>query len=260
MRAIWLIFLGAFAICVQVAGAEVMPPKPQYHFNDYAHVVSPGTAESLDRELADFERQTSNQIVVAIYPAMQTDSSLEDYTRRMVDQWGLGLKGKDNGAALIVFVKEHKLRIETNYGLEGALPDALDKDIISDQIAPRLRQGNWDAAMTAGVSSMLAAAKGDYHGTGQTVHDRQHRRGGGGLPLFPILIGIIFVISWLRRSRHVVYGRRGGSGFWIFPPGGGWGGGGGGWGGGGGGGGSWGGGGFSGGGGSGGGGGASGSW
>jgi hypothetical protein len=63
--------------------AEVLPPVPANYFNDYAGVVSTGTAQSLDAELRQFERTTSNQILVAIYPTMQTDSSIEDYTVRI---------------------------------------------------------------------------------------------------------------------------------------------------------------------------------
>jgi len=255
-------------ICVLLSAAalraaEVMPPKPANYFNDYARAVQPAVAESLDRQLAQFERDSSDQLVVAIYPTMQTDSSLEDYTQRITDSWGIGQKGKNNGAVLFVFVAEHKLRIQTNYGEEARLTDARAKDIIEDVIAPQLRAGNFSGGMTAGVNAMIAAAKGEYQGNGTTVRDRQrqgrHQGSGSLFPLFFVLF--LILMSVFRSRRHVSYGSGGRGGFWFFPPGGGggWGGGSSG-GGGGGGGGSWGGGGFSGGGGSGGGGGASGGW
>jgi len=237
-----------------------MPGKPANYFNDYAHAVQPGVAESLDSQLAQFERETSNQLVVAIYPTMQTDSSLEDFTQRIADGWNVGQKDKKNGAVLFVFVAEHKLRIWTNYGLEGALPDALCKRIEEDVIAPKLRQGDFDGAMTDAVHALISAARGEYRGVGTTVRDRQHRQQQNSPFLFVFFVFILVVISAFRSRRHTTYGSGGRGGFWFFPPGGG---GGGGWGGGsgGGGGGSWGGGGFSGGGGGGGGGGgASGSW
>ncbi len=64
--------------CFSLFAAEVIPPVPEHYFNDYAHVVSPGTASHLNQTLEDFERQTSNQILVAIYPKMQSDSSIEE--------------------------------------------------------------------------------------------------------------------------------------------------------------------------------------
>ena len=93
-----------------------MPPPPAKYFNDAAGVVSAGTAQRLNQQLENFERENSSQIVVAIYPKLQTDSSLEDYTFRITENWkekkqGVGQKGKDNGAVLFVFVHDRKMRL-----------------------------------------------------------------------------------------------------------------------------------------------------
>jgi uncharacterized protein len=249
-----LIVAGALA---PAWAAEVMPPKPTAYFNDYAGLVPPATAQALNAELEQFERDTSNQILVVIYPHMQSDSSIDDYTERVKDQWGVGQKGRNNGAVLFVFSQDRKLFIQTNYGLEGALPDALCKQIIDNEITPRFKQGDYDGGLRAGVAAMLAATRGEYHGTGRTHAESES--GGASIPYIPLLFFLLIIISSVLRSRqHVVYGAGGrrslwGGGPWIFP-GGGFGGGGFGGGGGGGGGG------FSGGGGMGGGGGAGGSW
>jgi len=65
-------------------GAETIPPAPPKYFNDYAGIVRADTARQLNDELTQFERTTSNQLVVAIFPSMQSDSSIEDYTVRVV--------------------------------------------------------------------------------------------------------------------------------------------------------------------------------
>jgi len=228
--------------------AEVMPPAPPAHFNDYAGIVSSGTASQLDAELDQYERTTSNQILVAIYPKMQSDSSVEDYTVRVAQSWHAGLKGRDNGAVLFVFVQSHQVYIQVGYGLEGALPDARCAEIIANLITPAFRRSAYDQGLTDAVHAMLAAAKGEYTGTGRTVAD--HRRSGSS-PLLSIIVLVVIVLCSILRRRSAVYGSSGrwGSGPWIFP------GGGGGFSGGGGGGGG-----FSGGGGSFGGGGAGGSW
>ena len=70
----------SLACCASAFGAEVIPPPPAKYFNDYAHVVSSATAQRLNRQLEDFERETSNQILVAVFPKMQSPSSIEDYT------------------------------------------------------------------------------------------------------------------------------------------------------------------------------------
>src|SRR5437016_7845307 len=125
--------MNALLILLALA-AEVIPPVPAQHFNDYAHVVSPAAATDLNRQLEDFERATSSQIIVAVFPKMQTDSSIEDYTVRVAQSWKVGQKGKDNGAVLFVFVQDRKMYLQVGYGLEGALPDALAKRIIENEI------------------------------------------------------------------------------------------------------------------------------
>jgi uncharacterized protein len=252
-----LAILGAFlALTAPVArAAEVIPPPPPAHFNDYAGVVPAATARRLDAELVQFERATSNQVVVAVYPTMATDSSIEDYTVRVAQSWHAGLKGRDNGAVLFVFVRSHQAYLQVGYGLEGAIPDVLAKRIITNELIPHFRQGDYAGGLDAGVTAIMAAARGEYRGTGRTVADR--RQQAGGLP--PLIVFGLFLalMIWSMLRRHAYYqssGRRGirsGGGPWIFP-----GGGGGGFGGGGGGGGG----GFSGGGGGFGGGGAGGSW
>ena len=252
-RGFSLALVALLAVCCRAA--EVLPPSPAAYFNDYASLVSPSTAASLNQDLAQFERATSNQVLVAIFPKLETDSSVEDYCVRVAQSWRVGQQGKSNGAVLFVFAQSHKIYLEVGYGLEGALPDALAKRIVSDDIAPRFRKGDYDGGMAAGVSAIMAATRGEYKGTGKTVGDRDS----GGMPipfLFLIVVAVLIVASIRRRA--FVYQSGGRSGFgrvgvpWIFP------GGGGGFGGGGGGGSS--GGGFSGGGGSFGGGGAGGSW
>jgi uncharacterized protein len=230
-------------------------------------VVDRATAARLDRQLADFEKQTSNQIVVAVYPRMQSNSSIEDYTVRVAQQWQVGQKGRNNGAVLFVFVNDRKMFIQVGYGLEGALPDAVAKQIIERELKPRFRNSDFAGGLSAAVTAMINATRGEYKALPQNV-------GSGGRSgkdmlsaLFWIIVIIFIVITFVRRSARSggYYSggryRRRGPGFIFFPTGGGWGGGGGF--GGGGGGGSWGGGGgrgFSSGGGSFGGGGAGGSW
>ncbi len=233
-----------------VFAAEVMPPKPQRHFNDYAGVTSRETQEQLNRRLEDLEKTNSAQVVVAIFRKMQSDSSIEDYTQRVAQNWGVGQKDKNNGAVLFVFVEDRKMFLQVGYGLEGALPDATAKNITEFRIKPHFRNGDYNAGLRAGVDSIIQAVRGEYRATA-----RGQQRPPSWIP-FVVLLLIIIVIGSTKRRRGWLYhgsGRHGWGGPII------WTGGGGGWGGGGSsGGGGWGG--FSGGGGSFGGGGAGSSW
>jgi uncharacterized protein len=239
---------------------EPLPPAPAAYFNDYAGVVPREDAARLDAKLSQFAKETSTQVVVAVFDHLPSPS-LEDFTVRTAESWRVGRKDWDNGAVLFVFVKDRKLRIETGYGLEGALPDALARRILDEQVVPHFRQGDWPGGLEAGIDGILAATRGEYKAP--------PRREPEGIPLPALIIILFFVIllMWLARqgARHLPSGRtysgrgpRRDSSYWGGSSWGGWGGGGGG--GSFGGGGGFGGGGFSGGGGSFGGGGASSSW
>jgi uncharacterized protein len=211
-----LIFVGG------ARAAETIPPAPRDHFNDYAGIVSPTAARNLNDELTQFERTTSNQIVVAIFPHMQSDSSIEDYTVRVAQSWGVGQRDKKNGAALFIFSQDRKLFIQVGYGLEGVLPDALCKQIIANEITPRFRGGDFTGGVTAGVHAMLAATKGEYRGTGHLVAENQMTNFIQHWGVF-IFVMIIFMMVSVSRRRNTVYSRRGLISPWIST--GGWGGG-----------------------------------
>ena len=149
--------------------AETLPPVPALYFNDYAGVVSPAVAASLNGQLEQFERQTSNQVVVAVFAKMQSDSSLEDFTHRTMESWKVGQRVKNNGVGLFVFIADRTARIEVNYGLEGALPDAISKRIIEDEILPRFRANDYAGGLTAGISAIQQAIRGEYQGSGRTA-------------------------------------------------------------------------------------------
>src|SRR5689334_8296434 len=105
-------WIGLAVLCSFVftaSAAEKIPPVPQRYFTDYAGVVSPATASRLNKTLEDFERETSNQILAVMYPKMESDSSIEDYTVRVAQAWRVGQKAKNNGAVLFVFVQDRKM-------------------------------------------------------------------------------------------------------------------------------------------------------
>src|ERR1700682_3468566 len=130
-----------------VQAAEVIPPKPAAYFNDYAGVVSKTAPQRFNEQLAQFERDTSNQIVVAVFPKMQSDSSIEDYTQRVAQSWGVGQKDRRNGVGLFVFVQDRKMFVQVGYGLEGALPDAIAFDITEYEIKPHFRTNDYEGGL-----------------------------------------------------------------------------------------------------------------
>ena len=205
--------------------AEVIPPEPAAYFNDYAGVVSKEAAQHFNVQLAQFERETSDQVVVAVFPKMQSDSDIADYTQRVAQAWGVGQKERRNGVVLFVFIQDHKMFIQVGYGLEGALPDATAFDITERHIKPFFRNGNYEAGLAAGIDLICKAVRGEYKGTGKTVAERHPRRGGSASGFLPFLIFVIVLIFISRIMRRLGgYGYSSGRGGPVFLPmgGGGW--------------------------------------
>jgi len=135
----------AFALALGIAMAAglladrydaLVPDKPERYVTDRAGVFGPGQAEALNAKLEQFERDTSNQVLVWVDQKLPEGFTLEDFTVRAAQKWGAGQKKLDNGAILFVFIGDRKARIEVGYGLEGALP-ALSRG----RLSRRDRQG-----------------------------------------------------------------------------------------------------------------------
>src|SRR5205814_6925181 len=186
-----LVALSAFASTVLFA-AEVIPPKPSGYFNDYAGVVSKETALRFNEQLAQFERETSNQVVVAVFLKMQSDSEIADYTQRVAQAWAVGQKGQRNGVVLFVFTQDRKMFIQAGYGLEGALPDLTAFDITEYRIKPHFRNNDYEGGLAEGIDSIFKAIRGEYKGTGKTVRELHEVEGSS----FPgnLILCLFFVI------------------------------------------------------------------
>jgi uncharacterized protein len=133
---------------------------------DEAGVLSASTQSQLTDVLAAHERATGEQVVVVTLDSLQ-GYTIEDYGYQLGRYWGIGQKGKNTGAILIVAPKEHKVRIEVGYGLEGQLTDAVSATIIQNYILPSFKRGDFDAGVIAGTSSILSVLGGSSPDTGQ---------------------------------------------------------------------------------------------
>jgi uncharacterized protein len=226
-----LVAVGIFA-SANVRAAETIPPKPAGYFNDYAGAVSKEAALRLNEKLAQFERETSNQVLVAVFRKMESDSSVADYTYRVKEAWQVGQKGLNNGVVLFVFVEDHQMYIQVGYGLEAVLPDATAFDITERQIKPRFKANDFEGGLTTGVDLICKAIRGEYTGTGKTKLEERGKPNKGTGPLIILVVGIILLIAIRlgRTARGYGYSGRGGPFIGGWSSGGGnWSGGGGGW-------------------------------
>ncbi|HEY2139562.1 MAG TPA: TPM domain-containing protein [Chthoniobacterales bacterium] len=195
----------------RAAAAEVIPPKPAGYFNDYANVVPKEKALALNEKLAQFERETSDQVVVAVFRKMESDSSIEDYAQRIAQAWGIGQKSQSggNGVAVLVFIEDRKISIQVGYGLEGALPDVTAFDIRSRHMNPRFRTGDYAGGLEEGIDLICKAIRGEYKGTGETALEKRRAPGASsGCGPLGFLIMLMIFLTFVRLGR-----RRGGFGY-----------------------------------------------
>lgn len=143
-----------------VVFAYVSPGKPSGLVNDFAGILSVEQKATLEATLAQNEQSTGNEISVVIIKNLNGDT-VENYATSLFKEWGIGKKGKDNGALLLVAIDERQMRVEVGYGLEPVLTDAQSGRIIRNVITPKFKQGDYYGGISDGVTQIITATKGE---------------------------------------------------------------------------------------------------
>ena len=129
---------------VSSASGQEIParPDPPRLVNDFTGVLSGDEIQRLEQKLVMFNDSTSTQIVVVLVKSLNGYDKNE-FARLIGEQWGVGQKGKNNGAVILVKPKypneKGEACIQTGYGLEGVIPDALAKRIVENEMLPNFR-------------------------------------------------------------------------------------------------------------------------
>ncbi len=193
-----LVFLALPAQTTRVEAAPTFPALTGRVVDD-AHILSEGTRQELTEKLAALEAKTSRQLVVVTLPSLQ-NYEISDYGYQLGRTWGIGQKGMNNGALLIVAPNERRVRIEVGYGLEPILTDAFSSVVIQTQITPRFKQGDFDGGVSAGVDALIQQLSLETSVAEQraAAAAQQLRHGnqddGGGLPALIVFLVILFIV------------------------------------------------------------------
>lgn len=142
------------------AEADVPVPQLTARVTDLTGTLTSGQQAALEQKLAGVEARHTAQVAVLLVPTTQPET-VEQYAVRVFEKWKLGRKGVDNGVLLVVAKNDRKLRIEVGYGLEGAIPDALAKRIIDEEIVPRFKQGDFHGGIDAGTDRISKLIEGE---------------------------------------------------------------------------------------------------
>lgn len=223
--------------CSGLLLSQDIPTKPTTLVNDFAGLLGSEEKQALENKLVAFDDSTSTQIAIVIEPSLHGQDAF-DRSYQIAQEWGVGGKENNNGILIYLASEDRKIRIQTGYGAEGFMPDALARRIIEVDLRPAFQQGKFYEGLDRATDHMIRAHAGEY----------QSSPDDSSLDWVPMVIflAILILIIWIsyknRNSGGGYY--RGGryerhGDWWVFPTGGGKGGGwssGGGWGGGGGGG------------------------
>ena len=125
--------------------------KMQYVCNP-AGILSQESCNEIDGLLYALEQQTGIETVVAVVPSIG-EAECFDFCHELLNKWGVGKKGKDNGLVILLVTDQRCIQFYTGYGLEGILPDAICKRIQTKDMIPYLKDGNWNEGMVAGIKA-----------------------------------------------------------------------------------------------------------
>ena len=183
--------LAAFALCLVVATPSVaagpsFPPLTGRVVDD-AGILSDSTIADVSSMLAQQEQQTGVQVVVVTLKSLQ-GYPIEQYGYQLGRHWGIGQKGKNNGALLIIAQAEHQARIEVGYGLEGQLTDAQSKVIIDEILIPAFKRGDFNGGVHDATLAILKTIGGANITTHQTTSPPPDDNDGSGIPVILIIV------------------------------------------------------------------------
>ena len=223
-----------FLFCTLLAIAQKdIPPPTDRLVNDFAGLLSRQESDQLERKLRAYARETSTQIAIVIDPSLEGEDPF-DYSYRLAREWGIGGGEYDNGILIYIAEAERQIRIQTGFGTEGFLPDAMAKRIIDNILTPAFRQGNYYRGLDQATSAIMEFGQGEYSGDGN--QQQEPRDAKGGVPAVLVIVVLILLIAILsnrgqdddddddggyyrggRYDRYPRRRRRGGG--WIFLPG-----------------------------------------
>ena len=159
-------------------------------------VLSQEAVQAIDARLMALEKQTGVQTVVVVVKSLDPDDPFE-FGIDLSKKYGIGLKGKDTGLIVILATEDRSYQILTGEGLEGTLPDALVNRIQDQVMVPKLKDGEWDAAMVSTIEALDGVIRQDAELIEQYELEEEEMTWGEILLIIVILAGIIAFLWYI---------------------------------------------------------------
>jgi uncharacterized protein len=184
-----------------------IPEKPQLETSvyDYINLLPESRKKNLEQKLIRYSDSTSTQIVMAIISSTEGEN-ITYLGAQWGQEWGIGQEGKDNGILVLLAKDDRKIAINTGYGVEGSLTDAMSRRIIENVIIPQFKQDDYYGGLNKGADAIFQVLNGEFQEE-RTFDDNS------GFPFeafLPIIIFIVILIILSSRNRRKGGGKGGG--------------------------------------------------
>jgi uncharacterized protein len=201
----------ALAASCSAAHAEVTVRDPGQYVVDQAEIIDAATQQRLEGWLRELEQKSTAQVKVLTVQSTQGEDFF-GFAQRHFDLWQLGQKGKDNGALIVLALRERQVRIHTGYGLEGALPDSWSGSLSREVAAQYFKRGQYAQGLYRMTVAVVNKVADEYNVTVTGVPAVRHRPPGPGgaspwtlvcclIPVF-LLLPLFFRMGQHRRHRR----------------------------------------------------------
>lgn len=183
-----------------------IPEKPSFipPIIDSTKTLNENQISQLYQKLKIYSDSTSTEVLVMIVPTTQGES-VARYATELGQKWKIGQKGKDNGIILLIAKDDRKMTIQTGYGIEHLLTDALSRRIIEQNLKPNFKAGNYYEGIDQATTTIFKIMMGEYKGEPKS-------KGGDASGIFFIIFLVILVIIIFARSKGNRNGGKGGGG------------------------------------------------
>lgn len=197
--AIIFLFLSSIFIFLPSSFAQnVSYPAPSGYVVDQSGIIDTATQSQINAWILELKQKTSAEVAVVTVDTTEP-LSIEEYAVNLFGRFGIGQKGKDNGVLLLIAFKDHHMRIEVGYGLEGAITDAQSSQIIDSIIRPEFKAGNFSDGVEKGTAAIVTLIAKEYNvtltGVPQPVYQDQQTSGSVWVLLLIISLFISFFFS-----------------------------------------------------------------
>lgn len=172
-----------------------IPQRTSHMVNDYTGILTEEQRDALEQRLLSCEDSSGVQILLLIVPDLGGDE-ISSFAQHVWESWGVGNKQFNNGVMLVVKPKNStggQVRIQTGYGMEGAMPDAFCKRIIEDNMIPNFKENDYYAAIDEALNVIIPVCNGEY--SYKQYKKDQNKETYIGLIAFVIFIGLILLFT-----------------------------------------------------------------